>query len=182
MMVRVIGNLREYDGRLHVLVFDISPLEDWNELSYHMLDVILTHLQNTRGPIPGANNAMAPGQTPGQFTPGGNIFLKLSFSSKCLIILLIKIALGKGPSGVGMSLNHMSINESKEDIIETVYDIYRTSGANEVGLAIQDVSRILKSKGSNIPFDKLQLYVARLCDDGRLYTSVDEDHHCPTEF
>ena len=51
-MVRVIGNVREYEGKLHILAFDISLLSDWNELTYHTLDVILTHLQNTKGPVP----------------------------------------------------------------------------------------------------------------------------------
>lgn len=48
----MVGNLREYEGKVHVLVFDVSPVSDWNELSYHITDVVLTHLQNTRGPIP----------------------------------------------------------------------------------------------------------------------------------
>lgn len=52
LLVRVVGNLRDYEGKVHVLVFDITPISDWNELSYHILDTVLTHLQNTRGPIP----------------------------------------------------------------------------------------------------------------------------------
>jgi replication factor A2 len=51
-LVRVIGNMRNYEGSMHILVYDVSLVEDWNELSYHMLDVIFTHLQNTKGKIP----------------------------------------------------------------------------------------------------------------------------------
>lgn len=48
-MVKVFGNCREFDGKLHVSVFDVSPITDWNEVTYHTLDVIHTHLYNTRG-------------------------------------------------------------------------------------------------------------------------------------
>ena len=51
-LVRVVGNLREYDGKVHVLVFDVTPVLDWNELSYHLLDIMLTHCQQTKGSIP----------------------------------------------------------------------------------------------------------------------------------
>jgi replication factor A2 len=49
-LVRVVGNIREYDGKIHISVFDAAPVEDWNELTYHTLDIIHTHLQNTKGP------------------------------------------------------------------------------------------------------------------------------------
>lgn len=51
-MVKVIGNLREYENRVHVLVYDVSPILDWNELTFHLADVMLTHCQRTKGPIP----------------------------------------------------------------------------------------------------------------------------------
>ncbi len=31
---------------------------DFNELTYHLLDVILVHCQNTKGPIPGSGPAV----------------------------------------------------------------------------------------------------------------------------
>jgi replication factor A2 len=49
--VKVFGNIREYEGKIHILVFNAQVVHDWNEVSYHMLDTILTHLQNTRGPM-----------------------------------------------------------------------------------------------------------------------------------
>lgn len=49
--VKVVGNVREFEGKMHVQIFSASEIHDWNEVSYHMLDTILTHLQNTRGPL-----------------------------------------------------------------------------------------------------------------------------------
>jgi hypothetical protein len=50
--VRIVGQLREYEGRKHVLIYDIAPINDWNELTHHLLQIVLVHLQNTKGPIP----------------------------------------------------------------------------------------------------------------------------------
>ena len=36
-LVRICGSLREYEGRRHVLVYDMSRVDDWNELTHHML-------------------------------------------------------------------------------------------------------------------------------------------------
>ena len=36
-LVRVSGVLREYEGRRHVLVYDMTPITDWNEMTHHFL-------------------------------------------------------------------------------------------------------------------------------------------------
>lgn len=51
-MMKVIGNVKAYDNKTHVLVYDASVVTDFNELTYHLLDVILVHCQQTKGPIP----------------------------------------------------------------------------------------------------------------------------------
>jgi len=47
--VRVYGNLRNTGGKM-VTAFRILPLVDCNEINFHMLEVIKTHLFHTRGP------------------------------------------------------------------------------------------------------------------------------------
>ncbi len=51
-MVRVVGNIRDYEGARHVLVFEVFPIEDFNQLTHHLLDVIFTHCKHAKGPIP----------------------------------------------------------------------------------------------------------------------------------
>lgn len=51
-LTSVVGSLRDFENRAHVLVYCVSPVTNWNELTYHLLDVMLIHLQNTKGPIP----------------------------------------------------------------------------------------------------------------------------------
>ena len=36
-LVRVCGCLREYEGRRHVLVYDMTAISDWNEMTHHFL-------------------------------------------------------------------------------------------------------------------------------------------------
>lgn len=51
-MVRVVGNIRDYEGSKHILVFEIFAVEDFNQLTNHLLNVVLTHCIHTKGPIP----------------------------------------------------------------------------------------------------------------------------------
>lgn len=49
MYVRVIGNLRSFQGQLSFMAHRINPITDFNEVTYHFLEVIYVHIQNTRG-------------------------------------------------------------------------------------------------------------------------------------
>lgn len=50
--VRVIGSLRAFMGRRHILVFRIMKIEDFNEITFHFLECIYVHLFNTKGITP----------------------------------------------------------------------------------------------------------------------------------
>jgi len=49
--VRVIGNLRAFNSNRSLVAFRIRPITDFNELTFHLLEVIYVHLYNTRGPL-----------------------------------------------------------------------------------------------------------------------------------
>eukprot|EP01037_Dinobryon_pediforme_P030436 gene30436-34520_t len=49
---RVVGTIREFAGRSHLLVYSVAPVTNFNEVTHHILDVIFTHLQNTKGKVP----------------------------------------------------------------------------------------------------------------------------------
>lgn len=51
MLVKVHGSLRRFDGSVHVLVYDMKPVEDLNELTHHLLECVYIRLQRTRGPV-----------------------------------------------------------------------------------------------------------------------------------
>lgn len=48
---RAWGKLKSFHDRRHVNVQIIRPVEDMNEVSYHMLEATAVHLYYTRGPL-----------------------------------------------------------------------------------------------------------------------------------
>lgn len=61
--VKVIGQMSHYSGEWHVNAFSIRPIENHNELSYHLSQVMMQHAHFTVGdaaaPTPAANQANA---------------------------------------------------------------------------------------------------------------------------
>lgn len=62
---RAWGKLSTYNDRKHVIAQIIRPVDDMNEVSYHMLEATAVHLHYTRGPLGG------PGGAGGETTNGG---------------------------------------------------------------------------------------------------------------
>lgn len=66
--VRVWGRLKSFSNKRHVGAHVIRPVQDFNEVNYHLLEATYVHLYYTRGPI-GANGAAADGDS--MFVDGG---------------------------------------------------------------------------------------------------------------
>ncbi|KAF1996879.1 replication protein A, subunit RPA32 [Amniculicola lignicola CBS 123094] len=67
---RVWGKLKSFQNKKHVGATVIRPVEDMNEISYHLLEATVVHLYFTRGPPGGqADTAAHGGQVP-QITGG----------------------------------------------------------------------------------------------------------------
>ncbi|ORY13497.1 hypothetical protein BCR34DRAFT_264347 [Clohesyomyces aquaticus] len=48
---RVWGKLKSYDNKKYVGAHIVRPVEDFNEISFHLLEATLVHLYFTRGPL-----------------------------------------------------------------------------------------------------------------------------------
>ncbi|KAH9554141.1 hypothetical protein CY35_08G048400 [Sphagnum magellanicum] len=46
--VRVHGHLRSFQGKRNIVAFSVRPITDFNELTFHFLEVIYVHLSNIR--------------------------------------------------------------------------------------------------------------------------------------
>lgn len=44
--VRIIGELREENTSKTLQVHHVTRLNDWNELSYHLMDIVYVHIEN----------------------------------------------------------------------------------------------------------------------------------------
>ncbi|OMH81781.1 Replication factor A protein 2 [Zancudomyces culisetae] len=47
--VRIIGEFKLFNDKRHVLALSILPINDFNEITYHLLSVVQTHLESTKG-------------------------------------------------------------------------------------------------------------------------------------
>ena len=50
MYVKVIGHLKPFNKLRNIVAFKIRPLEDFNEVTHHLTEVMYTHLAVTKGP------------------------------------------------------------------------------------------------------------------------------------
>lgn len=58
--VRVVGHLRAFQQKRSIMAFRIQPIDDWNEITFHLLEAIHVHLFNTRGPLEGSGTLSYP--------------------------------------------------------------------------------------------------------------------------
>ena len=49
MYVRVVGHLKVFNKQRSVTAFYVKPLEDFNQLSHHLAEVMYAHLVATKG-------------------------------------------------------------------------------------------------------------------------------------
>lgn len=47
--VRVYGNLRSFQGQRNIVAFQIRPVTDFNEVTFHLLETIFVHLKRMKG-------------------------------------------------------------------------------------------------------------------------------------
>ena len=45
--VRVVGKIRNFQGSKQVVAFDVRPVKDFNEITYHLINSVQVHLQHT---------------------------------------------------------------------------------------------------------------------------------------
>ncbi|KAF4549130.1 Replication protein A-like protein [Elsinoe fawcettii] len=73
--VRCWGKIKSF-GRKHVVAHAVKPVQDYNEVNYHLLESAVVHLQLTRGPPGGgggkANGGQGEGHQNGGYGGGGD--------------------------------------------------------------------------------------------------------------
>ena len=48
--MKVIGHLKQFNKQRNIVAFKIQPIEDFNEVTHHMAEVMYTHLAVTKSP------------------------------------------------------------------------------------------------------------------------------------
>jgi len=73
-VVRVTGQLRSFNMARSIVAFNITPITDFNEYTFHFIEVVHTHLRNTKGnpPVAGmAGTSTGYGNANGMAAPAG---------------------------------------------------------------------------------------------------------------
>jgi replication factor A2 len=152
--VKVFARCKLHDDRPQLQVLHMSVVTDYNELTHHMLECMVTHARNTKGPIgaPTAKNANAMQLG----TPHNHAAMQL----------------GKSP---GMQIMG-SANADQLAEIEVACQ-YVSNNGGDVGGTVQDMMAYLAANGmSAISMKDVELFVKNKFDEGNLYTTTDDDH------
>lgn len=192
--VRVFGNVRSWKGDRHSVAYDMQPISDFNEITMHSLEIIYTHLFNTKGPLPGKSTIIGEATkhiqgtiNDGLMMGGGGQSVQgmgspafdhqggQAIGSPAPNITYNNGAVhnngGGGGHGVGPSTSGFT------DIQQRVHDLYEGVDS-EQGQSVDYVIRMLEPAGIT-PHD-VQQAVAFLSSEGHLYSTIDESHYRST--
>ncbi|XP_040899874.1 replication protein A 32 kDa subunit [Toxotes jaculatrix] len=151
--VKVSGNLRSFQNHRSVVAFSVRPLEDMNEITSHMLEVVQAHMVLSKPQtMLGAGGGMSSNITPVS-RPG------------------IMGGMGGGYAGANdMANNGLSANQNQ------VLSLIR-SCPDPQGISIQD----LKQRLSGISLTIIKQAVEFLSNEGHIFSTIDEDHFKSTD-
>jgi len=151
--VRVIGHMKAFnEGQMRsVIAFSVVPIQDFNEISFHLLDVVYTNLMLTKGAASGQaqNGGLQTPQRFNQGNQGGGINDVFS---------------GNGVQDAGLSGTN-----------KLVYN-HITNCQSDEGISIFD----LKAKVRNINDGTLRAALEWLSNEGHIYSTIDDDHYKST--
>lgn len=152
--VCVIGIIKAFDNKKHVQIVSIRPIEDFNEKTHHYLDVIFTHLQCTKGPIPGTAVKPELGHTFG--TPAHALNGRRDVTPALVI------------DGQEITAHP---NPEVNKIYGHVFKLFQ-AGVDESGLSKGDM---LARMGGNVNMAHFHEAIKSLADHGYLYSTLDEN-------
>ena len=151
--VWVVGGVKQFGEQYSIQVYTMRKIDDFNEMTHHLLEVMLTHARNTKGPIPGSaaasmqmNNVNA--HNPFAITPG---------------------------KSSGMALSSGGGNSDKQDALVQAARFCSEQGGEQGGTA-EDMAKYLTAQGKSIALNEIKSFLTASEDDGRCFSTVDEDH------
>jgi len=159
--VRVLGQLKSFSNKKHVGSHKIRPVEDYNEVQYHLLEAAAVHLHLTRGP-------------PEQFAPagdGGATTMTTGYGRQTRA--------GGGDTvmgGMGGSAG-ARLPEGVSQVARTVYDAIKAHSDSNEGVHVN----VVRNK-TNLSEEVVSRAVDELLTNGGAYTTVDEYHVAAMDF
>ncbi|XP_005925645.1 replication protein A 32 kDa subunit isoform X1 [Haplochromis burtoni] len=153
--VKVSGNLRSFQNHRSVVAFSVRPLEDMNEITSHMLEVVQAHMalskpQTMSGAGGGMSSSAMPMSRPTMGGMDGNV--------------------GGYAGANDMTNNGLSANQNQ------VLCLIRSCPEPQ-GISIQELKKRLGSMSIAV----IKQAVEFLSNEGHIFSTIDEDHYKSTD-
>ncbi|NP_571786.2 replication protein A 32 kDa subunit [Danio rerio] len=132
--VKVSGNLRSFQNNRSLVAFSVRVLEDMNEVTSHMLEVVNAHLQQSKpqnmggggGMMPVSHTSMNSMGTTGGYS-GANMMLVNGLSAnQNQVLSLIKSC--QEPQGISMHELKQKLNSMSANVIRQTVDFLSNEG------------------------------------------------------
>jgi replication factor A2 len=149
--VRVVGKTRMHQDQMQLTAFDVSPLADHNQITYHFLSCIKAHLAHTQ-PAPAAS-AQAAGAG---FAYGARPE---------------PAAAAPTTGGASMDMDmggEAGLNPQQNKVLSVIAE----NSMSEEGASIQQ----LQSQLAGMSEADIRTVIDFLSSEGHLYSTIDEDH------
>jgi len=178
--VRVIGYIKAFQSKRTLITLRLNIVEDPNEIIYHHLECIHVHMKNTllntpppvpppvhhvpHQPLP---NMKSQNSQPG-FRGGSNSNFKSPNSHKQ------NFQTSPAQSYLQPVANIL-FNKTQQAIMDTL-----KTGHKQTGMNIKDCLQKLKQRGITMSEQELRKSIQFLCEEGHLYSTINEHHYAPT--
>lgn len=150
--IKVIGQVKEYEGRKQIVANAVRPLTSGNELTHHLLEVVYSSEKYTRD-----TSIVPPMMTMAQPSAGHN----LSSNNG--------MGMGMGV-GMGMGMGGGPSSSSVKDRLMDVFHQY--SGDSEEGISIGECIQYLP----DVPEAEIRAVITHMSEEGDIYSTISESH------
>lgn len=159
--VKVFGNIRSLEGTTKLYVFHMSEVTVLDEMTYHILDCIHNFCKLTKQD----KNA-----TVCMLSYIIIIIIIIYFIIILIFIIIVRgLTTPQGNFGKQSIKNESTSSGTKDAVLQAIAN----AGTSEEGVSIELICRALQNKYSR---DEIRKHCADLCDEGSIYSTIDEDH------
>jgi replication factor A2 len=163
-MVCAVGNVKVFQEKRSLFIMSVRPVTQYNELTHHLLSIMLHHAKATKGPIPGSAAAKAAEKAGavGNYGMGmGAAGGQQSFGTP------------GGANAFGGAAVKQEVGGVHDDIALAISNV----GGSDEGATLESVLDWLKMNGKGHVTEKtIQSFVTGGLEDGTLYGTIDDDH------
>lgn len=156
--VRVYGHLRSFQGSRSVIAFNIRPVTDFNEITFHFLEVVYCNAHNaSKAHAASAAAGAAPTDSYAAGTAantyGGGAYAPPTAAAT--------------PGQAG----GVASGGSCQDQVQAIFN--GPQGSSDQGIHVNDVVQQLNGRFTN---QQVRDAVEHLVNEGHLYSTIDDDH------